>query len=196
MSKQDKEVVNTKIKKTEIRKRILRLLKNQREEDRLTKSRIIQKKLFAAPDFQRAQHIMFYASFDGEVETFEMMKQTQEFGKKVVLPRVDEKDRKITPFLVEDLDKDLVSGTYSIKEPNPETCRPLPIEKIGLIIVPALAFDKRNNRLGRGGGFYDRFLAEVPTSIPTVGIVFDFQILENLPHIPGKDFPVSCVITN
>ena len=66
---------------------------------------------------------------------------------------------------------------------------------IDLVLVPGVAFDRKNNRLGRGAGYYDRFLKDLPTT-PSIGLAFDFQVLDVLPHQPGQDVPVKCVITN
>ncbi|MCK4882323.1 MAG: hypothetical protein KAS92_04810, partial [Candidatus Omnitrophica bacterium] len=76
-----------------LRERILTLLRNQKEEERLTKSLAIGNKLFQIGEFQKAETILFYASFDGEVETFEMMKEAQKLGKTIGLPGIlrDEK---------------------------------------------------------------------------------------------------------
>lgn len=71
-----------KIAKQNIRNKVSALLRKQKEEDRLKKSLSIFKKLFALPEFKRAKTVLFYASFDGEVETLEMMKQSLALGKK------------------------------------------------------------------------------------------------------------------
>ena len=65
-----------------------------------------------------------------------------------------------------------------------------------MVVVPGVAFDKKNNRLGRGKGYYDRFLKMLPFSTPTIGLAFDFQIVENLPVKEPHDVPVSQVIYN
>lgn len=179
--------------KSTLRKKFLKLLRNQEEEERVIKSRAIQKRLFAMPEFQRAQHILFYASFDGEVETINMMQEAQRLGKKIVLPIILKDQRQIIPSLVENLSQELKEGPYGVKQPLKE-CR-LDLTKIGLAIVPGVAFDKRNHRLGRGAGYYDRFLKTIPPEIPTVGLAFDFQILDRLPH-QEHDIPVSFVLTN
>ena len=179
-----------------LRKRILNLLRGQKEEGRLKKSRSILKKLFAMREFKQARIVLFYASFDGEVETFEMMKQAQRLGKKVALPAILKDQKKIVPALIENLDDDLQVGPYGIKEPNDVCLRFVGLEQIDLMIVPGIAFDKNNNRLGRGQGYYDRFLSAVPAAIPAVGLAFDFQIVHCLPHPQKHDVKVSRVITN
>ena len=157
---------------------------------------MILKRLIALPEFRRARTILFYATFDGEVETFDMMRQAQKLGKHVALPTTIKTQKKIVPTLVKDLKKDLTVGSYGIKEPKAATTRPLEISNIDLVIVPGIAFDKANNRLGRGAGYYDRFLSRIPSEIPTVGLAFDFQLVDRLPQLKKHDIPVSHIIAN
>ncbi|MCK4882744.1 MAG: 5-formyltetrahydrofolate cyclo-ligase, partial [Candidatus Omnitrophica bacterium] len=67
---------------------------------------------------------------------------------------------------------------------------------LDMVIVPGVAFDKHNNRLGRGGGYYDRFLAALSSEVLTVGLAFDFQMVDSLSSQETHDVPVSCVLTN
>jgi 5-formyltetrahydrofolate cyclo-ligase len=182
--------------KKELRERILQLLRNQKEEDRLEKSQIIAKKLFKMREFQDASTVLFYASFDGEVDTFEMIKKAQELGKKIGLPRIHKKDKRFVPVLVNDLDNDLVVGSYGVLEPSAKAHNDLETHAIDLVVVPAVAFDKKNNRLGRGGGYYDRFLGQLPSSVSTVGLAFDFQILDHFSFQEDHDMTVSHVVVN
>ena len=182
--------------KSVIRMKMLTLLKNQKEEERVKKSKVIQEKLFSTKEFKEATIILFYASFNGEVETFNMMQEAQKSGKRIALPKILKNQKRITVSLIEDLGKELVDGPYGIKEPTESRLRPLDLKDIDLAIIPGVAFDKGNNRLGRGGGYYDRFLSEFPSRIPVFGLAFDFQILDRLPHRKGHDIPVSRVIVN
>ncbi len=184
--------------KGHLRKKFLTLLRDQKKEDRLKKSRDILKKLFSMREFKNSKVIMFYAAFDGEVDTFEMIQQAQKLGKKIALPMIirNQKRKNLRPALVANLNQHLRLGSYGIKEPKRSQCPSVEVEKINLIIVPGVAFDRRNNRLGRGQGYYDRFLSEVPSSIPTFGLAFDFQIVPQLPHQPEHDVRVSRVIVN
>jgi 5-formyltetrahydrofolate cyclo-ligase len=84
-------------------------------------------------------------------------------------------------------------GPYGVHEPVEEKC--LRLADLDLIIVPGLAFDKSGNRLGRGKGYYDRFLSKLPSDTQSVGLAFDFQIL---PFVPTTEHDVSVtrVISN
>lgn len=179
-----------------VRERILTLLRNQKREVRLSKSLVIADKLFQMVEFQEAKTILFYASFDGEVETFDMMRRAQKLGKKIGLPGILKNEQRIVAAAVESSESDLVTGPYGIKQPKLDQARALANDRLDMVIVPGVAFDKDNNRLGRGGGYYDRFLASLPSDTLTVGLAFDFQIVDTLSFREKHDVPVSCVLTN
>lgn len=154
------------------------------------------KKLFSLPEFKRAKTILFYASFDGEVDTFEMMKRAHQMKKRVALPVILKSQKKILPRLVRCLREGLQAGVYGIHQPRLEFSDAVEAAELDLAVVPGIAFDKDNYRLGRGHGYYDRFLAGLPPGIPTIGLAFDFQIVDRLPHREAHDIPVSRVISN
>ena len=163
----------------------------------MAKSLVILNKLFKRPEFQKALTVLFYAAFDGEVDTFEMMQRAQQLGKKIGLPCIVRKEKRMIPTVVESIEKDLVAGPYGVKQPR-ETSREktLSPDELDLVIVPGLAFDRHNHRLGRGQGYYDRFLKGLSARIPTIGLAFDFQIVDHLPPKEEHDVPVSCVLVS
>ena len=180
--------------KQSLRQKLLDLLKNQKEETRRKKSQIIQKRLFATSQFKAAKTVMFYCSFDGEVETGEMIKQAKDIGKHIAVP-VTMKDKKtMIPSLVENLEQDLAVGPYGIPQPKPENQKTVNYDMIDLVVVPGVGFDRANNRLGRGQGYYDRFLQLLPSTTPTIGLAFDFQVVDRLPDLETHDIPVSLVL--
>ncbi len=162
----------------------------------MNKSSVILTKLFGMPIFKKATTILFYASFDGEVDTFAMMRQAQLLGKKIALPHVQQDKKRIIPRKVKDLTRDLEDGPYGIKQPKETISDILPLHDIEAVIVPGVAFDRKNHRLGRGAGYYDRFLSTLPNDIPTIGLAFDFQIVDTLPGREAHDVRLSCVVTN
>lgn len=182
--------------KSSLRTAILNLLRDQKEEDRLNRSFIIYDKLCRVPEYKKSTVLLFYASFDGEVDTFEMMKQAKENGKKISLPRVIKETNTFVPYMVESLESDLEDGPYGIKQPKGKGHNRLKPEDIDLVIVPGVAFDKSGHRLGRGGGYYDRYLKSLPSHTPTIGLAFDFQIVDYIPAIGTHDIQVSRLITN
>lgn len=167
-----------RLTKQEIRSKILIKLKKQKEANRERKSAIIKKKLFKSPVFKRAKKIMFYISFDGEVNTREMIKEAKKTGKIIAVPVYRFKDNKIEPCLLQGR-LALKRGPYGVYEPAIK--RSINLEELDLVIVPGIAFDKKGNRLGRGKGCYDYFLRYLPEDTPSLGLAFDFQILPSIP---------------
>ena len=180
-------------KKDQIRKEILKRLNNQAGKKAFEKSRKIKQKLFSLPEFKKAKIVMFYASKDEEVSTDEMIDEALEAGKQVALPRCTGL-KKFVPKEIRSRQKDLRLGTYGIYEPKAAGRRIEP-ERIDLLIVPGVAFDEKNTRLGRGKGYYDRFLKDLPRGKIKIGLAFRFQILKDLPK-DSHDIPVSKVITD
>ena len=181
--------------KKALRQRLLELIRNQKEDIRFKKSGLIKAALFKTPEFRAGKTIMFYSAFDGEVETLKMIKQAQTLGKKIVLPITIKKEKKIIPSLITNLEKDLIDGPYGIKQPKENIAQIIDACALDLVIVPGVAFDKKGNRLGRGEGYYDRFLKTLPQNTPSFGLAFDFQVVDCLPCIEEHDVPVSSVIS-
>jgi len=180
--------------KKDIRDQLLRLLRNQKEEDRRRKSLVIQEKLFTTQEFQNSKTILFYASFDGEVETHEMMLRAMEIGKKIALPTIIRGQQEFVPVIVDNL-ASLENGPYGIKQPKLDPSQELRASALDLCVVPGVAFDRQNHRLGRGAGYYDRFLNTLPKEIPSIGLAFCFQLVDALPK-QAHDVPVSFVISD
>jgi len=171
------------IKEAALTKQILRSkiclrLNVQKEEERERRSRAIEKKLFQTQVFKKAKIILFYIAFDGEVKTQRMIKEAQRLKKTIAVPVCDADKLKITPCLLKTKGR-LQRGPYGISEPAIK--KPIALKNLDLVIVPAVAFDKKNNRLGRGRGYYDRLLKRLPDDTPSIGLAFDFQILPSIP---------------
>ena len=163
--------------KREFRSKILLRLKTQKEEDRNKKSRVIKNKLFRRSVFKQAKKIMFYIAFDGEVNTEEMIKEAHKLGKIVAVP-VCKPKRIIRPSILKEKAA-LVRGLYGIGEPRVKNF--MSFKELDLVIVPGIAFDRHGRRLGRGKGYYDRFLRKIAKRTLTIGLAFDFQILPSIP---------------
>ena len=178
--------------KEQVRKEILGKLSRQPAEEALRRSRIIKKRLFSLPEFKKAKFVMLYASKPEEVKTDEIIDEALEAGKKVALPLCTSQNRVIAKE-ISDRNADLEKGIYDIREPR--KCREeANLGKIDLVVVPGVAFDAKKTRLGRGRGYYDKFLNKLPRDKTIIGLAFDFQIVKNLPK-DSHDIPVSKVIT-
>lgn len=181
------------MRKEEIRKKILSLRDSQTEFEVITKSELIQKRLFNLPEFKKAKTILFYVSIKSEVRTEKMIKQVLKQGKRVVLPISDVKERKLILSELKDFDE-LEPGTFNILQPKKEFFRSVSPEELDLIIVPGVAFDKDGDRIGYGMGFYDKFLSSLKKRIPVIGLAYELQMVDDIP-VHDKDVTVDKVVT-
>ena len=100
----------------------------------------------------------------------------------------------MTPSVINDRAKDLVTGHYGLYQPSKDSYTPISPAEIDLVVVPGVAFTEHGVRLGRGGGYYDTFLKGLPRETATVGIAFALQLVAELPQC-GHDAPVTKLIT-
>jgi len=182
------------LRKQELRQEMLFRLKSQSEGDKMAKSFKIKDLVIRNPFFAIAKTVMLYASFSGEVDTWGLIEESLKLGKKIILPRTDQSSGGLIPHEITDI-RSLIRGTFGILEPEPNPEMVFPVSEIDLAVVPGIAFDRRGNRLGRGGGFYDRFLSTLERETLKVGLAFDFQIVENIPIESEKDVLLDLVIS-
>ncbi len=166
--------------KGSLRIHYLKLLKEQNKEERSRKSHLIAEQFWKLPAIQKARSILFYVSMPGEVDTSAMIEKAIFTGKRVALPIVEQNQRKLIPTVILSME-DAHKGTYGIAEPHFDPDKALALKDLDAVVVPGLAFDRSLHRLGRGAGYYDRFLSILPNSVATVGLAFDFQLTECLP---------------
>jgi 5-formyltetrahydrofolate cyclo-ligase len=110
------------------------------------------------------------------------MTQMLEADKQVVVPRVRKRELLLSKLV--DPKRDLARGSFGVLEPTPQALRPVPLTAVDLVLVPGLAFDRLGHRLGHGRGYFDRLLARLPKTTSTVGLCFEFQLLDRLPTRP------------
>ncbi len=171
-------------------------MKNKKGSERRQRSRIVHKRLFSNEDFLTSRCVMLYVSKGtGEVETGPIIKKALMMGKKVVLPVTLVRDKNIRPVYLKDI-KRLKKGPYGIYEPyGPSNTKSAALKDIDLVIVPGVAFDRNNNRIGRGHGYYDNFLRRFPKNRSKIGLGFRFQLLDRVPATK-RDVPLTNVITD
>lgn len=133
--------------------------------------------LKANSQFSHARTLFIYSSLSDEVDTTTLLDSLALCGKTVVLPKVvDAENMELRLYTGRE---DLAVGSYGIMEPTGKLFTAL--HDIDVAVVPGMAFDRNSHRLGRGKGYYDRMLAQMPQAYK-IGICFDFQLLENIPH--------------
>ncbi len=180
--------------KDKIRKDILAILRSQKDSERAIKSERIKKKLFQDKSFQQAEFIMFYVAKSYEVDTIGMIEETLELGKRVIIPVTKTHEKSLIPSEIKDPKKELARGPFGIYEPKREYMKAVDPKDIDVVIVPGVAFDKKGNRIGHGRGYFDRFLKNLPSKTPTIGLAFKLQLVRKISTFPW-DTPVTKLIT-
>lgn len=136
--------------------------------------------------------VLGFHPLPGEPDIRPLLRQVIDSGRPACLPRVDWERRTMIPARLLGLDQ-VQEGRHGVVEPLPGD--PTDIEAISIVLVPGLGFDDQGRRLGRGGGFYDRFLAACPHHVLPVGIGFQEQLMERIETGP-MDVPLPMVITD
>ena len=173
--------------KKALRAQIRGLKRAMTEEQIVTKS-VRLGELFAQSElYKNAKTIYGYLPYNQEVRTVAMLEQAIADGKKVAVPKCYGDTMKF--IYMDDLSK-VESGYAGIPEPVAD--EPVADDKTALVLMPGMAFTERGDRMGYGGGFYDKFLAAEPEH-PTVALCYAFQMVEDLPT-EEYDIPVDCVL--
>ena len=166
------------MEKKDLRAHIKTLKKQHSKEQLLEQSEQILAKLEQHPDFMKADTVMLYSALPDEVQTQAFLEKWH-LKKHIILPTVVGDD--IIPVAY-GKDTAFAVGDFNILEPQNEPYT----GGFDLIIVPGVAFDRKGNRLGRGRGYYDRFLCQ-HLDVKRIGICFDFQLVD---EVPAEDFDI------
>jgi 5-formyltetrahydrofolate cyclo-ligase len=187
------EPVNWQHVKRELRARAFACRRKQEGKQQL--SRQICRKLAALPEYLAADTVMSYVDFRSEVRTRHFLQTARRHGKRIVVPYCD--GGQLGLFLLEGLDE-LAPGSYRILEPEPRwrgrTDRKVDVAELDLIVIPGVAFDRKGGRLGRGKGYYDRFLPRTRKDAASVALAFECQLFDRVPMQP-HDVYMDKVIT-
>jgi len=164
---------------------------------------IVQQEVIHSIHYKNSKHVGIYLHMPGEVPTDLIIKDIFESGRYCYVPVVSGKD--LIFYRINDINdyNSLKPNRWNIREPYNLELRENPVEKgiLDLVIVPGLVFDKNSNRIGKGKGYYDRFLANLKSSFSSRNILFPYlmglafreQVVEKVPSQP-HDFPMDTVI--
>jgi 5-formyltetrahydrofolate cyclo-ligase len=180
--------------KAEIRSAVKERLADMTADERHSASDAACVRVISLDAFRHASVVMLYMPLAYEVDTTSIAIRSFQLGKTVCVPRVDwaRQDMHAVEITTFD-DRVMQTDAHGIR--TPRDGRLLIPGSIDLVVVPGLAFDARGNRLGRGGGFYDRFLTRLHKSATSVGLVFDEQIIDDVP-VDDRDIGVDFVVTD
>ena len=180
--------------KGQLRRRVLRWLKQQKEDERRRSSEAIRRKVRRLTAFRRAKTVCCYVALPYEVQTWRLIEEMLARGKRVVVPMTQPGTKRLRLSEVRHPSAELAPGPLGVSEPVPSAIRPVRVRDLDLVIVPGLAFDRHGHRLGHGHGYFDRFLARLPKTTSTVGLAFRCQLFDCLPRAP-HDHAVQTVLT-
>ncbi len=150
--------------------------------------------MIALPEYIRAGSVMLYWSCHNEVQTHELVRSALAEGKKVILPRCDTARREIYPYRVRDVASDLEVGPFGILQPKEDAGGVVDLSETEVCIVPGIAFDPEGNRVGRGLGYYDRFLRKLDKKTEKIGLAYAFQVVNRI-YPTGGDTSVCKIVT-
>jgi 5-formyltetrahydrofolate cyclo-ligase len=180
----DKEQLRSKLQKC-----LLEMSKEQRSE----KSHRACQNLISTPQFQSASSIMMYLSLPHEVDTSEAILHAWQLGKAVAVPKISWQQRRMMAVEINSLETGFSTSAAGLR--NPVMGVPVPFEEINLVVIPALGFDRKGNRLGRGGSYYDRFFTDEKFKASKCGFAFTEQVVDSIPVTSG-DVPVDFLVTD
>ena len=141
-------------------------------------------------DYKKAKTVAAFASTKGEIDTYPLLEGIMASGKKLALPHVSKDKTQLRFYEVTDLKK-LSPGEFGILCPEP--VHAVPVDKIDLILVPGLAFDRKGFRLGFGKGYYDRVLPQIRPDAISIGLCYSFQVVDQVP-VAAHDIPVKALL--
>jgi 5-formyltetrahydrofolate cyclo-ligase len=179
--------------KVQLRQEFQKTLAGISAEQRKEKSRRACRNLIATPEFQNASTVMIYMSLPHELDTSDAILSAWQMGKTVVVPKVSWQQRHMIPVQINSLETGFSEEVPGLR--NPVTGAPVPFEDIDIVVAPGLGFDRRGNRLGRGGSYYDRFFTNKELKSRKCGFAFSEQLIETVP-VTDHDVPVDMLVTD
>ena len=173
-----------------LRREINLRLKTLSQEDRVNFSREVTAKFLASTVYKNSEVIMAYLSTAEEIQLNEFISTALDDGKILAVPFIER--REMQAVHLPSLDA-LEVGAYKILTVKRDIRKIIDAEKIDCVITPGLAFDAKCNRLGKGGGYYDKFLSRA-VNAKKIALAYDCQLVEKVPVAP-HDLKVDAVIT-
>ncbi len=177
------------IEKKELRENIRQIKALMTQEEIETSDKLIEQKLMMLNEITDAKTIFCFVSMEDEINTKEIIKKLLSMGKIVGVPKCESKNN-MKVYKIESLE-DLEKGYYNIEEPK-SYCEIIKPEDIELAIIPATACDKNKNRIGKGAGYYDRYLKD--QNFLKVVLCREKCLVDKVPT-EGNDVAMDIVVT-
>ncbi|MED2843156.1 5-formyltetrahydrofolate cyclo-ligase [Bacillus toyonensis] len=180
-----------KEEKIRLRKQIIEHMNSLSEEQYATLSEQIAVSLYAQKEWVEAETIGITLSMENEVNTYPIIEKAWGEGKKVVVPKCNTGTRTMSFRQISNFDQ-LETVYMHLREPIPSLTEEVNADEINLQIVPGVAYTERGERIGYGGGYYDRYLVRYKGK--TLSLAYDFQMVKQIPVEPF-DKNVEKIIT-
>jgi 5-formyltetrahydrofolate cyclo-ligase len=181
--------------KSTIRSTLLARRKAMAGDAKIRASKLITEYITERDVWKKAHTLMLYLPVNGEVDTWGLFDDCLNRKRRVLLPCCRKNEPGCMDFYRVTDKNQLVPGAYNIPEPDRNQCTFMDDPRAEIILVPGVGFDRQGHRIGYGGGYYDRFLADHPMDDALViGLAFACQIRDLLPHDPW-DKPVDMIVT-
>lgn len=179
--------------KKELRQRLRQAIEAVSPDDLHTRSVKACTLLMGTPEYQRAEIVMVFLSLPNEIDTTPLVLHCWRDRKRVLAPKVSWEQRRMLPIEIRSLSDDVSQTPMGLREPAQGM--PIPVSLIDLLIVPGLGFDTHGNRIGRGRGFYDRFLAHPDWHGIACGLALEEQVVPEVP-VSEHDMQVDMLVTD
>ena len=183
------------VTKSQIRSEVTNTIATLSENERAEKTKAIEKRLFEFANFLESKVAMLYINNNNEVATKDILVRSYVYGKIVVLPAYSTENFDMTLMKVDSLEKDLTLGPRGIYQPDTDRCKIVPIDRIDIAIIPAIALDEKGGRIGSGQGYYDRLIPNLAITTRKVALALEEQIIQQVP-IESHDKHVDIIITD
>ncbi len=179
--------------KAAVRRQLREMLAKTSEADRHRKSVAAATALCSTTEFAAARTVMLFLSTPSEIDTAPIALRAWQAGKTVVVPKVSWDQRRMLPVEIHSLQTGMTVTGAGVREPI--AGKPIPLDLIDLVVVPGLGFTAAGYRIGRGMGFYDRFLVQPDFIGSSCGLGFEEQIVAELPVL-DHDVPLCMLATD
>ena len=181
------------MEKKKVREEIIKKRNDLSAEIKKEYDDLIFKQLIESDIYTKAKKIFTYVSFGSEIDTIKFIKYALNDNKEIYIPKTDKSKKEMIAIRINSLDNMSVDN-WGILEP-----KVVDKNKIGkdfdLILMPGLAFDRKGNRIGYGGGYYDKYLSQIKETSNKIVLAYDFQIVNNIENEP-HDIKTNYIITN
>ncbi|MBI5429449.1 MAG: 5-formyltetrahydrofolate cyclo-ligase [Nitrosomonadales bacterium] len=182
-------------RKQALRQSIIAAREKLPDTERLRLSRMVIERTRALPAYHQARTVLGYLNFGAEFAAEGWVRQALTDGKQVLLPHVNRAGKHLDLYRVRDLRQDVAPGSWGIREPIVERCdRFDALGKLDFVLLPGVAFTRAGERLGYGGGYYDKLLARMPHQPVLVAGAFAMQVVADIPQ-ESTDRKVEWLVT-